>query len=188
MKKVYLAGPFFNDNQNQLLDFIENRIEHNKFDLRSPRKIFICPADAPLEVRASTFKGNLKEICDCDFVVAVMDFLMPEGRELRVCEEINKPQLLDAAGVKAPPTEGQIKAGPPLRLPDTGTIWELGYAYAMGKPIVALKFQDNKKINLMLAMTAHLYCLTPDDFEDCLRHIAAFNKLPEGKAWAGKVI
>ena len=71
MKKIYLASGWFNPTQDQELSMLENifdkRQEH--FKLSSPRRIFVCPPDAPRSVQDETFEGNLAHIKNADFLV-----------------------------------------------------------------------------------------------------------------------
>ena len=71
MKKIYLASGWFNPTQDQELSMLENifdkRAEH--FKLSSPRRIFVCPPDAPRSVQDETFEGNLTHIKNADFLV-----------------------------------------------------------------------------------------------------------------------
>ena len=71
MKKIYLASGWFNPVQAEELSQLENifdtRSEH--FDLASPRRIFVCPPDAPKSVQDETFSGNLHHIKTADFLV-----------------------------------------------------------------------------------------------------------------------
>ena len=71
MKKIYLASGWFNPAQDQELSMLESifdkREEH--FKLSSPRRIFVCPPDAPRSVQDETFEGNLAHIKNADFLV-----------------------------------------------------------------------------------------------------------------------
>ena len=71
MKKIYLASGWFNPTQDRELSMLENifdkRQEH--FKLSSPRRIFVCPPDAPRSVQDETFEGNLVHIKNADFLV-----------------------------------------------------------------------------------------------------------------------
>lgn len=71
MKKIYLASGWFNPTQDaeltQLEKIFDDRAEH--FELASPRRIFICPPNAPKEVQDETFNGNLHHIKTSDFLV-----------------------------------------------------------------------------------------------------------------------
>lgn len=71
MKKIYLASGWFNPTQDaeltQLEKIFDDRAEH--FELASPRRIFVCPPDAPKSVQDETFSGNLHHIETADFLL-----------------------------------------------------------------------------------------------------------------------
>jgi nucleoside 2-deoxyribosyltransferase len=71
MKKIYLASGWFNPTQDaeltQLEKIFDDRADH--FDLASPRRIFVCPPNAPKEVQDETFSGNLHHIETSDFLL-----------------------------------------------------------------------------------------------------------------------
>ena len=50
---------------------------------------------------------------------------------------------------------------------DSGTAWEMGYAFAMGKPVIALRTDfrrvgDHEQVNLMLEQSAKVVCSTEE--------------------------
>ena len=71
MKKIYLASGWFNPVQAEELTNLESifdsRSDH--FELASPRRIFVCPPNAPKEVQDETFSGNLHHIETADFLL-----------------------------------------------------------------------------------------------------------------------
>jgi len=71
MKKIYLASGWFNPIQAEELTNLEgifdSRSDH--FELASPRRIFVCPPNAPKEVQDETFSGNLHHIETADFLL-----------------------------------------------------------------------------------------------------------------------
>ena len=71
MKKIYLASGWFNPVQAEELSRLENIFDtrSENFDLASPRRIFVCPPDAPKSVQDETFSGNLHHIKTADFLV-----------------------------------------------------------------------------------------------------------------------
>ena len=71
MKKIYLASGWFNPTQDQELSMLENIFDKREghFKLSSPRRIFVCPPDAPRSVQDETFEGNLTHIKNADFLV-----------------------------------------------------------------------------------------------------------------------
>ena len=71
MKKIYLASGWFNPVQAEELTKLENIFDARAkyFDLASPRRIFVCPPNAPKEVQDETFSGNLHHIETADFLL-----------------------------------------------------------------------------------------------------------------------
>jgi len=69
--KVYLASGWFNPTQAAELSKLEEVFDSrsNYFELASPRRIFICPPDAPKSVQDETFDGNLHHIKTADFLL-----------------------------------------------------------------------------------------------------------------------
>lgn len=69
--KVYLASGWFNPVQAEELDYLEEIFDKRSdfIELASPRRIFVCPPDAPKEVQDDTFSGNLHHIETADFLL-----------------------------------------------------------------------------------------------------------------------
>ena len=70
-KKVYLAAGWFSPMQAEELDRLELIFDSRQewIDLSSPRRIFVCPPDAPKETQDATFVGNLQHIAAADFLL-----------------------------------------------------------------------------------------------------------------------
>ena len=69
-QKVYLASGWFSPTQAEELTRLEELCEAREWiDLASPRKIFVCPPDAPKDVQDETFAGNLHHIMTADFLI-----------------------------------------------------------------------------------------------------------------------
>ena len=70
-RKVYLAGGWFNPAQAEELAHLEKMFDDRAdwIELASPRRIFVCPPDAPKEVQDNTFTGNLHHIETADFLL-----------------------------------------------------------------------------------------------------------------------
>ena len=70
MKKIYLASGWFNPTQAEELTRLEEICDSRKWiDLASPRRIFVCPPNAPKETQDATFDGNLHHIKTADFLI-----------------------------------------------------------------------------------------------------------------------
>ena len=69
-KKIYLASGRFNPVQAEELSSLEEICDSREWiDLASPRRIFVCPPDAPKETQDATFDGNLHHIKTADFLI-----------------------------------------------------------------------------------------------------------------------
>ncbi len=69
-KKIYLASGWFNPTQAAELTRLEEICDSREWiDLASPRRIFVCPPDAPKETQNATFSGNLHHIETADFLI-----------------------------------------------------------------------------------------------------------------------
>lgn len=71
--KVYLAGPFFNEEQIQVATEVEKYAELAGLDYFSPRLRCCCPPDASYAQRAVSFDMNVKAIQQSDMVIARID-------------------------------------------------------------------------------------------------------------------
>ena len=69
--KVYLASGWFNPTQAAELTKLEEVFDNRSsfFELASPRRIFVCPPDAPKSVQDETFEGNLHHIKTANFLL-----------------------------------------------------------------------------------------------------------------------
>ena len=69
-KKVYLAAGWFNPVQAEELTRLEEICDSRKWmEVASPRRIFVCPPNAPKHVQDETFEGNLHHIETADFLI-----------------------------------------------------------------------------------------------------------------------
>ena len=100
--KVYLASGWFNTTQAAELDQLENIFDSRSsfFDLASPRRIFVCPPDAPRSVQDETFSGNLHHIETADFLlVNTRDKDIGTIWEAGYAYAFNKPIVYFCAGL-----------------------------------------------------------------------------------------
>ena len=69
-KKIYLASGWFNPTQAEELTTFEEICDSREWiELASPRRIFVCPPNAPKETQDATFDGNLHHIKTADFLI-----------------------------------------------------------------------------------------------------------------------
>ncbi|MSD82922.1 nucleoside 2-deoxyribosyltransferase [Lactobacillus curvatus] len=124
-KQVYLAGPFFSPEQNNRLDQVADLLTKNP----------TIDADA-------LFKPGQHPYPDAEFGTfewQVATFNV-DTRQIDQADVV--VAILDFKS-----EEGEFE-------PDSGTMWECGYAFAHNKPVILVRFRDNLPINLMLAGSA----------------------------------
>lgn len=119
-KSLYLAGPFFNAPQVETIEKVESLCETIGLNCNSPRKFMVLKPDASLVERRATFLDNIQKIQESQIVFACID----------------NPRDVNGAMVDTPP--------------DIGTVWEIGYAYGIGRPVVCFTLRQ-RKMNVMLA-------------------------------------
>ena len=71
--KVYLAGPFFNEEQLERLQFIEALLSQMNYDVFSPMRASKIKPGASHQDMVDTFNGNVTHIDEADFVLAILD-------------------------------------------------------------------------------------------------------------------
>ena len=69
--KVYLASPFFNDEQVEREERVKKKLRDFGVTVLSPKEFCFCPPDASDELREKTFKDNLKHIKEADAIFAI---------------------------------------------------------------------------------------------------------------------
>ena len=125
-KKIYLASPFFNDEEKEILNKVTKILRNKGLEVfvpmehQNPEFKF-----GTLEWRAATFKSDVDAIDEADVVVAL----------------INKGNY-----------------------DDTGTSWEIGYAYAKGIDTVVVNI-TGETINLMIADSLHSILTSYEEIE-----------------------
>ena len=98
--KVYLASGWFTPKALEEVEALENLLGELGLNVASPRKIFICPPSAPLDVQKDTFKGNVDHIRTADFVLCnTRDKDMGTIFEAGVAYNANVPIVYFAQGL-----------------------------------------------------------------------------------------
>ena len=100
--KVYLASGWFNPVQAEEISMLEQIFDNRSdfFNLASPRRIFVCPPNAPKEVQDETFEGNLFHIKTSDFLlVNTRDKDIGTIWEAGYAYAFNKPIVYFCAGL-----------------------------------------------------------------------------------------
>jgi hypothetical protein len=110
------------------------------------------------EQAADIFRKDYEEICKSTHLLAVLDWTMPPHASLRIVKENfavpgEEPQRpLDAQPLRAPRTYEVVSEH--LSLPDSGTVWEMGCAYALRVPVYLYTDKPATRLNLMLTQSA----------------------------------
>lgn len=126
----YLAGPFFNPAQVELIRKIEVAFCDAGVAFFSPRltgenaKKVLTDEDA-----AAIYGNNLIGMESCSHMLAVLDWVMPESKKIFVCD------LKDLGGEIQGCTNYAVPVGNALNIPDAGTVFEMGYYAANNRPI-----------------------------------------------------
>jgi nucleoside 2-deoxyribosyltransferase len=172
--KVFIASPLFNKPQVEIIHRIESMLAASGFEFYSAR-MHSGSADMTPEQRKDPkawdpiMASNLRGLDECEAMIAVVEYAMPKGHNL--C--LHRSAELG-------------KSDKPLRveLPDAGTIWEMGYHRAQGKPIVAFhSIKQPDQLNLMLS---HGICGVVTGWDDLAQFIqgpSAKSGNPEGNYW-----
>jgi hypothetical protein len=161
VRKVYIAAPLFNIPQIELIRYIEHTLRANHTSFFSPRSLHDGAGTSISNVDQARYikSANKSKLRECNVLLAVMDFRLPEGRQLAVVERRPLPPVV--AQVIEGGQESYFAVTSPLNLPDTGVAWELGFYEALidndeenedGRQIV-LYYHDTAagKPNVMLA-------------------------------------
>ncbi|RLC34377.1 MAG: nucleoside 2-deoxyribosyltransferase [Candidatus Nealsonbacteria bacterium] len=119
--KIYLASPFFNDDQKGVVKKLETILEDCGHEVYSPsRDGGILERFAPKSKRVKILSENIGAIRWADYVIGVID-----GR-------------------------------------DIGTIWEMGYAYGIGKKVIGYT-SEGYDMNVMLTETVCSFVKSNED-------------------------
>ncbi|MDY0394551.1 nucleoside 2-deoxyribosyltransferase [Virgibacillus halophilus] len=137
--KVYLASPFFSEEQIERVARVESALEANPAieEYFSPRKDQLEHLTfGSKEWAAAIYQNDIKHVQWADVIVAVLDY---EGET-------------ELHGVK----HGHV---------DSGTAFEIGYAIASNKPVI-LVHEKGGIVNLMLSQSCHAYLDRVEAVED----------------------
>jgi hypothetical protein len=173
--KVYIAGPFFNDPQREIIARIEDLLTSMSIGFYSPR-LHSGSADFTPEQRKDPkcwqriYESNVKQMHVCGIVLAVIEYALPPNCGLYSIGNYEPvPPLVirkDLPGGRERVTTFTAQTFGRVEIPDLGTAWEMGYARGwngalsiVGQPgehrylpVVAFHtFKPPAELNLMLA-------------------------------------
>lgn len=146
-RTIYLAAPFFTPGEQATCGLIEDLcVVNNKIFLFSPR-LQSAGIQGKLQdpgVAGRIFLENVRGIRTCSEMLCVLDRQPKEG-ELHLVKSICDPDG------KATDLYDSIVG--PIHIPDTGTVWEMGFAHALQRTIVGYTSKERGKGNLNLMLT-----------------------------------
>ncbi len=129
MKSVYLASPFFSPTQKERIAKVKAALSNNK--TIDPKNIFI-PHEH--EYKAAEF-GSF------------------EWQKATFGLDTNQ---IDASDVVVAIVDYKLEETKENE-PDSGTAFEIGYAYATKTPVIVVQFDPEKEVNLMIAQGLTAY-------------------------------
>lgn len=129
MNKVYLAGPFFSNQQRERTKAVKEALLKNP--TINSNGIFV-PEEHPyadeefgsLPWQVDVFKLDVNHIYQADIMVAISDYKMEESKHNEM---------------------------------DSGTAFEVGLAYGCNTPVAVVQFDPEKELNLMISQGLTAY-------------------------------
>lgn len=93
--RVYLASPFFNEEEIERVAFVEKVLRDKGLDVFSPREHQNEQLEfGSVEWRKATFRNDCEHIVSCDIVVAIHSTDSGTNWELGAAHAINRPVIL----------------------------------------------------------------------------------------------
>ena len=172
-QRIYLAGPFFNNIQFDWAHQVAGMAREAGYTVFAPIEGGLV-GEFTRSAAKSIFGRNEKQIHECDLVMAQIDWPMPEDQEIWCVDKIVRDDR--NGGIPW----GRFKFGP-IHVPDSGTVWEIGMAYAIGKPIVAYTIGHAGKLNLMLEFACKGFLSGEQEIERFLK-----TGIPVDDQWRGQ--
>lgn len=148
-QRVYLAGPFFSDAQIERLDKVNALLTAN-------------------ETIGYIYEPRAHQNDEIVSKYPSMHEAM-QSKEWQVATYRADVQAMHQADVIVAVYDFDVEGGN-VR-PDEGTIWEMGYAIAIGKPVVIVEFsQNDEPMNLMLAGSYTAYFWGTEDIKKLVNY------------------
>ncbi len=127
---IYLAGPFFNDIQESWAMDLALTLRNRGYHIYAPVDEKF---DGKTELKANDiFTRDIEWLLSSKIVLAQLDYPLEESKVLTILDQ-NKWRHR------------------PISFPDSGTVWEMGYAFAKNIPVIGYLRKPSLFLNLMLA-------------------------------------
>ncbi len=133
-ESTYLAAPFFNKPQVQIVEQIEYLAEAAGHRLFSPRSAGILTPESGDAERGVVLQANLRGLSQATSILALLQYELPRGDEVALLR--NEKIVTN------------------LSMPDTGVAWEMGVGHASGIPVYGFVTSRGRLANLNV-MLAH---------------------------------
>ncbi|MFA7142715.1 MAG: nucleoside 2-deoxyribosyltransferase [Candidatus Dojkabacteria bacterium] len=141
---VYLAGPFFNEEEVAFVDELAALLENIGLKVYNPKEEGGILGDtAPWEKASEIFEEDCRGLRSSKIVLAIIDNF------------------------------------------DPGTIWEMGYAYALQKPIVTIS-NHGYGLNIMLSESSRAHYRFISELKEAMEKFKKQGIIPY-KPWEGKI-
>jgi nucleoside 2-deoxyribosyltransferase len=141
----FIASPLFNPPQLEIISHIEGLLEGAGYRYYSARKHSGSDKMTPeqrKDLRAwdPVFQSNIDGLNRADFGIAVLEYALPDNQGMLIVQDASP-------GIEYRFHEKSLR----VELPDAGTVWEMGYLAAQGKPVIGFHTDKAKHLNLMLS-------------------------------------
>jgi len=159
---TYLAGPFFNPAQVLLMEQIEQVMDRHGVPTYKPRIDggVLDKLHGPERMADSAdecYQHDLRGLTQCELMLAVLTYEL-DGHHLALGHTVfrdgAKQFAVDQWGVS---------------IPDTGTVWEVGFFTAECKPVVGFYPQPRGRLNIMLTQSVHGFVFGLDNLDTWVR-------------------
>jgi nucleoside 2-deoxyribosyltransferase len=152
----YLAGPFFNEVQAGCAHWIADQCKIRGQLYYAPVELGFVKVNSSQDA-SRIVSSNIESILASRVVLAHIDWLLPAPNEVRVVapDQGDRPGSFDARSKT-------------LNIPDSGTVWEMGFARGWNIPVVAYTLSRNRKVNVMLTETCSGFLVGKEEILDFL--------------------
>jgi nucleoside 2-deoxyribosyltransferase len=163
--KIFIASPLFNKQQHRVLDTLETLIQDSGYEFYSARHhsgSSAMTAQERKDMRAwdSVFDSNIAGLQESEVCIANLGYQMPDEVSIALLNEL----------------EGTVT---PVSLPDTGTVWEMGFMYAQNKIVIGYCPEEQPgKLNLMLTHGCDGIIMGPENLRKFLNGSSGMSELP----------
>lgn len=196
--QIYIAAPFFTPPELAVVERIERFIGNAGHNFFSPRETGRARTQ---KERAHCFERNAGGINGSELVLAWVDRKLPaDDLSVRICRTMERQMIClncnaptaqlgscprcDQRAVPDIADAYTIESGP-LMQPDLGTVWEIGYAYALQIPVLLFSEHERSQMNLMLTESSGGVVLGWDHLESVLRNSHVDGMLDDVSSWEG---